>query len=190
MHGAIKGKNVKLRKEIVIAIKECLRHEKIFGVLVSHGSSTVPKYIVDGINALGGEITNADGISVNEIKQAIVCGIGKINVDTDLRLAVTRNLREYFYQHPDKKNSPSVGKIYELLEEKKSAFDPRIFLTPIMDTVMKGIETDDDIRTLGECIEQGVKEVVGTLIVEFGSVGKASLVEQLTTDDMIHKYRK
>ena len=59
-----------------------------------------------------------------------------------------------------------------------------------MDTVMKGIETDDDIRTLGECIEQGVKEVVGTLIVEFGSVGKASLVEQLTTDDMIRKYRK
>lgn len=190
MHGAVKGKNVKLRKEIVIAIKECLRHEKIFGVLVSHGSSTVPKYIVDQINALGGEITNADGISVNEIKQAIACGIGKINVDTDLRLAVTRNLREYFYHHPDKKNSPSVGKIYKLLEEKKSAFDPRVFLTPIMDTVMKGIETDDDIRTLGESIEQGVKEVVGTLIVEFGSVGKASLVEQLTTDDMIRKYRK
>ncbi|MGC6177071.1 class II fructose-bisphosphate aldolase [Lacrimispora sp. 38-1] len=190
MHGAVKGKNVKLRKEIVIAIKECLRHEKIFGVLVSHGSSTVPKYIVDQINALGGEITNADGISLNEIKQAIACGIGKINVDTDLRLAVTRNLREYFYHHPDKKSSPSVGKIYDLLEEKKSAFDPRVFLTPIMDTVMKGIETDDDIRSLGESIEQGVKEVVGTLIVEFGSAGRASLVEQLTTDDMIRKYKK
>jgi fructose-bisphosphate aldolase class II len=91
MHGAVKGKNVKLRQEIVIAIKECLRHEKIFGVLVSHGSSTVPQYIVDEINALGGDIKNADGISINEIKHAIACGIGKINVDTDLRLAVTRN---------------------------------------------------------------------------------------------------
>lgn len=189
MHGAVKGKNVKLRQEIVIAIKECLKHEKIFGVLVSHGSSTVPKYIVDDINALGGDIKNADGISVNEIKQAIACGIGKINVDTDLRLAVTRNLREYFYQHPDKKMSPSISQINQLLEEKKSAFDPRVFLTPIMDTVMKGSQKDDDVLAIVECIERGVKEVVGTLIVEFGSVGKASLVELLTTEDMIRKYK-
>ncbi len=190
MHGAVKGKNVKLRQEIVIAIKECLRHEKIFGVLVSHGSSTVPKYIVDDINALGGEIKNADGISVNEIKQAIACGIGKINVDTDLRLAVTRNLREYFYQHPEKKVSPSIGQIYQLLEEKKSAFDPRVFLTPIMDTVMKGSQLDDDVQAIVESVELGVKEVVGTLIVEFGSVGKASLVELLSTEDMIKRYKK
>ncbi len=190
MHGAVKGKNVKLRQEIVIAIKECLRHEKIFGVLVSHGSSTVPKYIVDEINALGGDIKNADGISVNEIKQAIACGIGKINVDTDLRLAVTRNLREFFYQHQDKKNSPSIGQIYQLLEEKKSAFDPRAFLTPIMDTVMKGSQIDEDVQAITECVELGVKEVVGTLIVEFGSVGKAALVEPLTVEDMIQRYKK
>lgn len=190
MHGAVKGKNVKLRQEIVIAIKECLRHEKIFGVLVSHGSSTVPKYIVDEINALGGDIKNADGISVNEIKQAIACGIGKINVDTDLRLAVTRNLREYFHQYQDKKNSPSIGGIYQLLEEKKSAFDPRAFLIPIMDTVMKGSQIDEDVQALMECVELGVKEVVGTLIVEFGSVGKAALVEPVTLEDMILRYKK
>ncbi len=190
MHGAVKGKNVKLRQEIVIAIKECLRHEKIFGVLVSHGSSTVPKYIVDEINALGGEIKNADGISVNEIKQAVACGIGKINVDTDLRLAVTRNLREYFHQYQDKKNSPSIGGIYQLLEEKKSAFDPRAFLIPIMDTVMKGSQIDEDVQAIMECVELGVKEVVGTLIVEFGSVGKAALVEPLTLEDMILRYKK
>ena len=50
---------------------------------------TVPKYIVDEINALGGDVQNAYGISVEELKQAIPCGIGKINVDTDIRLAVT-----------------------------------------------------------------------------------------------------
>lgn len=124
MHGASKGKNVKLRKEIVIAIKECMMHEGIFGVLVSHGSSTVPKYIVDEINALGGNIQNAHGISVDELKAAIPCGIGKINVDTDIRLAVTRNMKEFFHNYPEKRNSPSIGGVYKLLEEKKDQFDP------------------------------------------------------------------
>ena len=59
MHGASKGKDVKLRKEIPIAIKECMNHEGIQGALVSHGSSTVPQYIVNEINALGGNIQNA-----------------------------------------------------------------------------------------------------------------------------------
>ena len=190
MHGAVKGKDVKLRREIVIAIKECLKHEKIFGVLVSHGSSTVPKYIVDEINALGGDIKNADGISVQEIKKAITCGIGKINVDTDIRLAVTRNLREFFVKNPSKKDSASIGAIYQLLEEKKSAFDPRVFLTPIMDTVMKGVHKDDDVDAIVRSIENGVKEVVGTLIVEFGSVGKAPLVKPVTLEEMIEYYKK
>ena len=64
MHGASKGKDVKLRKEIAIAIRECMNHLGIFGALVSHGSSTVPKYIVDEINGLGGELTNTYGISI------------------------------------------------------------------------------------------------------------------------------
>lgn len=189
MHGAVKGKDVKLRREIVIAIKECLRHEKIFGVLVSHGSSTVPKYIVDEINALGGDIKNADGISISEIKQAINCGIGKINVDTDIRLAVTRNLREFFYKNPNKRGSASIGAIYQLLEEKKAAFDPRAFLTPIMETIMKGAQMDEDVIAITSCVEQGVKEVVGTLIVEFGSVGKAPLVENVTLEEMAERYK-
>ena len=66
MHGASKGKDVKLRKEIPIAIKECMNHEGIQGALVSHGSSTVPQYIVNEINALGGNIQNAYGISKEE----------------------------------------------------------------------------------------------------------------------------
>ena len=53
MHGASKGKDVKLRREIAIAVKECMMHEGILGVLVSHGSSTVPQYIVDEINDVG-----------------------------------------------------------------------------------------------------------------------------------------
>lgn len=190
MHGASKGKNVKLRKEIAIAIKECMMHEQIFGVLVSHGSSTVPRYIVDEINALGGNIQNAHGISIEELKAAIPCGIGKINVDTDIRLAVTRNMKEYFYSHPNKRTSSSIGGVYKLLEEKKEQFDPRVFLLPIMDTVMYGNIQDGDTAELVRVIEKGVKEAVGTLIVEFGSNGKAPLVEQVSLEEMAERYKK
>lgn len=190
MHGASKGKDVKLRKEIAIAIRECMNHEGISGALVSHGSSTVPNYIVDEINGLGGELTNTYGIAIEELKAAIPCGISKINVDTDIRLAVTRNMKELFARYPEKKNSPSIGGIYELLEAKKNQFDPRVFLTPIMDTVMYGRIPDDDVAAITDCIERGVKEVVGTLIVEFGSVGKAPLVACVTLEEMAERYQK
>ena len=190
MHGASKGKDVKLRKEIATAIRECLSHEGIFGALVSHGSSTVPKYIVDEINALGGELTNAYGISIEELQAAIPCGINKINVDTDIRLAVTRNMKELFVKYPELRTSASIGEIYELLEAKKSQFDPSVFLPPIMDTVMKGTIPDDDVAAIVNCVERGVKEVVGTLIVQFGSFGKAPLVEQVTLEEMIERYKK
>ena len=189
MHGASKGKDVKLRREIPIAIKECMMHENIFGVLVSHGSSTVPKYIVDEINGLGGNIQNAHGISIDELKAAIPCGIGKINVDTDIRLAVTRNMKEFFKAHPELCGSASIGGVYRLLEEKKEQFDPRAFFPPIMDTVMYGNIPDEDVARLMAVVEKGVKEAIGTLIVEFGSYGKAPLVEQVTLDEMIQRYK-
>lgn len=190
MHGASKGKDVKLRKEIAIAIRECMNHLGIFGALVSHGSSTVPKYIVDEINDLGGELTNTYGISIEELKSAIPCGISKINVDTDIRLAVTRNMKELFAKYPEKRSSSSIGAIYELLESKKNQFDPRVFLPPIMDTVMYGNIPDDDVAAIVDCVERGVREVVGTLIVQFGSFGKAPLVEQVSLDEMAERYKK
>ncbi len=190
MHGANKGKDVKLRREIAIAVKECLLHEHIVGVLVSHGSSTVPQYIVEEINALGGRLTNAYGIALSELKAAIPCGVGKINVDTDIRLAVTRNMKELFALRPELQKSQHIAGIYELLEQKPEQFDPRVFLPPIMDTVMYGDIPDDDVRAICDCIERGVKEVVGTLIVEFGSVGKARLVAPKTLEEMADFYRK
>lgn len=190
MHGASKGKDVKLRKEIAVAIRECMNHLGIFGALVSHGSSTVPRYIVDEINGLGGELSNTYGISIEELKAAIPCGISKINVDTDIRLAVTRNMKELFARYPEKRGSASIGGIYELLETKKNQFDPRAFLPPIMDTVMYGTIPDEDVAAIVDCVERGVKEVVGTLIVQFGSFGKAPLVEQVSLDEMAERYKK
>ena len=118
------------------------------------------------------------------------CGINKINVDTDIRLAVTRNMKELFARDAALRNSASVGAIYELLEKNKSAFDPRVFITPIMDTVMYGNVPDEDVARICQCIEDGVKEVVGTLIVKFGSYGKAPKVELATLDEMAERYKK
>ena len=189
-HGANKGKNAKLRREIAIAIKECINRLGIFCALVSHGSSTVPQYIVKEINDLGGDIQNAYGIPVNELVAAIPCGIRKINVDTDIRLAVTRNMKELFAQRPELQSSASIGGVYQLLEEKKSAFDPRVFFPPIMDTVLTGNIPDNDVAVLMERVEQGVKEAVGSLIVNFGSYGKAPLVELKSLEDMKAFYTK
>jgi len=189
MHGASKGKNVKLRREIAVAIRECLNHLGIFGALVSHGSSTVPQYIVNEINDLGGQLTNTYGIAIQELLMAVDAGINKINVDTDIRLAVTRNLKEFFVRYPEKQSSASIGGIYELLESKKDAFDPRVFLPPIMNTVMYGEVPDEDVAAIVECVERGAREVVGTLIVQFGSYGKAPLVECVSLDQMAERYK-
>ena len=190
MHGACKGKNVKLRREIAVAVRECLLHEGLEAYLVSHGSSTVPQYIVDEINALGGDIRNARGVALPELKAAISCGIGKINVDTDIRLAVTRNLRELFAQKPALRASASIGGVYALLEEKKEQFDPRAFLPPLMETVMHGAIPDEDVRAVCDCIERGVKEIVGVLIVEFGSAGRAPAVKIKSREEMAAFYRR
>ena len=113
-------------------------HEGIDGVLVSHGSSTVPQYIVDEINWLGGRLTDVGGIPIEELKTSIACGIGKINVDTDIRLAVTRNLRELFEKHPWLKTDASTHGVYALLKQLPEAVDPRCFLAPVMELVMYG----------------------------------------------------
>ena len=162
MHGANKGKNAVIRKEIAIAIKECMLHEGIEGY----------------------------GIDVDQLVEVSHCGINKINVDTDLRLAVTRNMKELFAKDAALRNSASVGQIYELLETKKSAFDPRAFITPIMDTIMYGNVPDDDVARICTCIEDGVKEAIAPLLVKFGSYGKAPKVERVTIDEMAERYRK
>ena len=157
---------------------------------MSHGSSTVPAYIVREINALGGNIQNAYGISLDELKAAIPAGINKINVDTDIRLAVTRNMRELFAKRPELQESPSIGGVYQLLKEHPENPDPRVFLPAVYDTVMYGVVEDDDRAALVEVIEAGVKEAVATLIVEFGSYGHAPDTELVTLEEMAERYEK
>ena len=190
MHGANKGAHPAVRKEIAIAVKECMLHEGIKGTLVSHGSSTVPQYIVEEINALGGDIKGANGIPLEQLIEVSHCGIGKINVDTDIRLAVTRNIREYFVNNPAARSDERINAIWHLMESNPQAFDPRFYLPPIMDTVMYGDIPNEAVERITKLIEAGVKEVVGKLVVDFGQVGKAPKVELKTLDEMAEIYRK
>ena len=189
-HGAVKGDDVKLRREIAIAASENLRYKGITALLVSHGSSTVPKYIVEKINALGGAIKNANGIPIDELTAVIRCGIRKINVDTDIRLAVTRNFREYFTRYPEKRKSPSIGPVWELMEKNPDKFDPRVFLPPVMEQMIFEVEiSDHDVLDLVALVKAGVKEVVGTLIVLFNSFGHADDVEIKSLEQMAEFYK-
>lgn len=189
MHGANKGKNTVIRKEISIAIKEIMRHEGIEGFLVSHGSSTVPQYIVKEINELGGEITDAYGIDVNQIIEVTKNGINKINVDTDIRLATTRNIRELFRNKPELKDMQYCDEIFRLLDGNRKVSDPRAYLYPIMDTLMYGNIPNDGVGEVMRAVGLAVKETVGTLIVQFGSVGKMPLVKTHSLEEMAEYYK-
>ncbi|MCL2832183.1 MAG: class II fructose-bisphosphate aldolase [Treponema sp.] len=189
-HGAVKGPDVKLRKEIAIATTENLRYRGITALLVSHGSSSVPRYVVNRINALGGAIKDASGIPIDELTAVIPHGIRKINVDTDIRLAVTRNFREYFTKYPEKKKSPSVGPVWELMDKNPDKFDPRVFLPPVMNQMIVEFDIKDgDILDLVDLVKKGVREVVGTLIIQFGSFGHADDVEIKTLAQMREFYK-
>lgn len=79
--------------------------------LVMHGSSSVPQEIQDIINAYGGEIAPTWGVPVEEIALGIRYGVRKVNIDTDLRMALTGAIRKVFAENP-------------------SEFDPRKYLAP------------------------------------------------------------
>ena len=79
--------------------------------LVMHGSSSVPKNLIDEINKFGGKIKETYGVPVEEIQRGIRAGVRKINVDTDNRLAITASIRKAMF-------------------EKPAEFDPRYYLTP------------------------------------------------------------
>ncbi len=79
--------------------------------LVMHGSSSVPQDQLAIIREHGGTISETYGVPVQEIQRAIQFGVRKINVDTDIRLAMTAAVRKYMSENPDK-------------------FDPRDYLKP------------------------------------------------------------
>lgn len=189
-HGANKGKDTKIRREIAIATKECMLHEGVNGFLVSHGSSTVPQEYVQQINAMGGQLENAFGIDVAQLVDVAHCGINKINVDTDIRLACTRNIMELFRDHPELKESPSIGQVYRDMVANPKNFDPRNYTASIMDAILYGKIADEDVAKVVECMKDGVTESIAPLLVQFGSYRKSNLIEPVTCEQMADRYKK
>lgn len=189
-HGANKGKDTKIRREIAIATKECMMHEGIHGFLVSHGSSTVPQEYVQQINEMGGQLKNAFGIDVEQLVDVAKCGINKINVDTDIRLACTRNIMEMFLKHPKMQNSPAIGDIYARLKKNPQNFDPRNYLQCMINTVINGTIPNDDVKAVTECLKKGVMESIAPLLVQFGSYRKSNLIRPVTLEEMAERYKK
>jgi fructose-bisphosphate aldolase, class II len=70
--------------------------------LVMHGSSSVPQELLAQINQYGGKMKETYGVPVEEIQKAIQFGVRKINIDTDIRLAMTGAVRKFLTENPDK----------------------------------------------------------------------------------------
>ena len=70
--------------------------------LVMHGSSSVPQELLEIIRAHGGKMKETYGVPVEEIQEAIKHGVRKINIDTDIRLAMTGAVRKFLVENPEK----------------------------------------------------------------------------------------
>ena len=109
-HGAYKfkpGTNPQLRFDILEEVEKRLPGFPI----VLHGSSSVPQEFVRIINENGGNMPGAIGVPEDQLRKAASMAVCKINIDSDLRLAMTASIRKYFSEHPDH-------------------FDPRQYLAP------------------------------------------------------------
>lgn len=117
-HGAYKFKGeARLRFDILKEIKARIPNTPI----VLHGASTVIPELVEMCNKYGGNIPGAKGVPDEMLHEASLSGVSKINVDTDLRLAVTAEIRKVFAEDP-------------------SAFDPRKYLTPAREQIKKTVQ--------------------------------------------------
>ncbi|MGN6388168.1 MAG: class II fructose-bisphosphate aldolase [Burkholderiaceae bacterium] len=86
--------------------------------LVMHGSSSVPQELLAEIREFGGDMKETYGVPVEEIQEGIKHGVRKINIDTDIRLAMTGAIRRYLAENPSK-------------------FDPRDYLKPARAAAME-----------------------------------------------------
>ena len=114
-HGAYKFKGeAKLRFDILKEIKERIPNTPI----VLHGASTVIPELVNMCNEFGGDIPGAKGVPDEILHEASISGVSKINVDTDLRLAMTAGIRKVFAESPNAFDPRKyLGEARELIKE-------------------------------------------------------------------------
>ena len=121
-HGAYKfkpGSKPQLRFDILEEVSKRLPGFPI----VLHGSSSVPQEYVQMINENGGNMPGAIGVPEDQLRHAASLSVCKINIDSDLRLAMTGTIRKFFAEHPDKFDpreylKPARANIKELVKHK------------------------------------------------------------------------
>ena len=121
-HGAYKfkpGTKPQLRFDILEEVSKRLPGFPI----VLHGSSSVPQEYVKMINDNGGNMPGAIGVPEDQLRHAASLSVCKINIDSDLRLAMTGTIRQFFAEHPDKFDpreylKPARANIKELVKHK------------------------------------------------------------------------
>ena len=119
-HGAYKfkpGTKPQLRFDILAEVEKRLPGFPI----VLHGSSSVPQQFVDLINKYGGQMPDAIGVPEEMLREAARMAVCKINIDTDLRMAMTASIRQHFAEHPDH-------------------FDPRQYLKPAREAIKEMVK--------------------------------------------------
>lgn len=112
-HGAYKFKG---KPELDFARLEKITNMLPGFPLVLHGASTVIPEFVEECNKYGGKLAGAQGVPEDMLLKAGKYGVCKINIDTDLRLAMTASIRKFMYEHPEE-------------------FDPRKYLGPARDAI-------------------------------------------------------
>ena len=127
-HGAYKfkpGTKPQLRFDV---LEEVSRRLPGFPIVL-HGASSVPQEFVEKINEFGGDMPGAIGVPEDQLRQAAQSAVCKINIDSDIRLAITASIREYLAEHPDH-------------------FDPRQYLKPARQAV-KDMVSHKIVNVLG-----------------------------------------
>ncbi|WP_122788931.1 class II fructose-1,6-bisphosphate aldolase [Intestinibacillus sp. Marseille-P6563] len=109
-------------------LEECIKRLPGFPIVL-HGSSSVPQEFVKMVNQYGGNMPDAIGIPEDQLRKAAKLAVCKINIDSDIRLAMTATIRKHFAEHP-------------------ADFDPRQYLKPARQAV-KDMVTHKLINVLG-----------------------------------------
>ena len=148
-HGAYKFSRKPTGDILAMSVIENIHKKLPKTHLVMHGSSSVPQDLQDIINKFGGKMPQTYGVPIAEIQRGIKNGVRKINIDTDNRMAIT-------------------GQIRRVLQENPAEFDPRKYLKPAIEAMVK---------------------VCKARFEEFGTVGNASKIKRIiTTAEMAKRY--
>ena len=148
-HGAYKFSRKPTGDILAMSVIENIHKKLPKTHLVMHGSSSVPQDLQDIINKFGGKMPQTYGVPIAEIQRGIKNGVRKINIDTDNRMAIT-------------------GQIRRVLQENPAEFDPRKYLKPAIEAMVK---------------------VCKARFEEFGTAGNAAKIKRIiTTAEMAKRY--